>query len=291
MNSSRPSDTAKLIARSLYLASQDPRLKALVSEDAVPALRQILGGQSGRDWIFPISQSVAGREFLRCCERVFLPGILTHYLVRKAKIADLIEDAIAGGCQQVVVIGGGFDVLAWRLHVKYPGVSFVELDHPATQAEKKGFLEVGPNFRFCTLDLVKQLPSEVLEKTGTPIAFVIEGVTMYLTPERVGELMRDVASTMGAGGRVVWTFMEQDEEGEIDFRNQNRLVSWWLKHRSEPFLWGETRDRIAGFLSSCGLKQEELIDHDELRRDYLTSHGLDDFRLAEGELISTAISI
>ncbi len=288
MQASRPSDTAKLIARSLLLAAEDHQLKSLVPDDSVPALQQILERKSGRDWILPFVKCSVGRKILLCGERVLLPGIVAHYLVRKLRIEKEVEEAIASGCERVVVVGAGFDTLAWRLHRKHPNVQFVELDHPATQQRKKDHLEFGANLKFQSLDLVKELPSPVLQGEDVPTVFVIEGVTMYLTPVRVGALLQDVASVMGAGGRVVWTFMERDKKGSINFRGESSLISRWLHVRSEPFLWGITRDRLTGFLAACGLKQKELADHEILRRDYLRPRGVDNLPLAEGELISTA---
>lgn len=262
----------------------------LVPEGVESALRRILDSRAGRDWIFPVRKNAFFRKLLFLGEGLLLPGIITHYLVRKLQIERAVEGAISGGCRRVVVLGAGYDTLAWRLHRKHPDVRFVELDHPATQQSKKKNLTAGSNLDFQPLDLMSDLPSSLLNEPELPTVVVIEGVTMYLPPKRVEELMRDVASVMGPEGRVVWTFMERDKKGVIGFRGESSLISRWLKRRSEPFLWGISRDELSHFLKPCGLQQNELVDHEQLRRDCLLPRGLNALPLAEGELIGIAIS-
>jgi O-methyltransferase involved in polyketide biosynthesis len=115
--------------------------------------------------------------------------------------------------------------------------------------------------------------------------FVAEGLTMYLREERVAALLRDLASLAGPAGRVIFTFMEEDDAGSIGFRGQNPLVAGWLKLRSEPFLWGIRRDRLPGFLASCGLGDVEVMDEVRLRDQILSPRGLGEIRLARGECV------
>ena len=53
---------------------------------------------------------------------------------------DQVTGAIAAGTRQVVVLGAGYDDRALRF--RSPGVTFFELDHPATQADKRARLRV-----------------------------------------------------------------------------------------------------------------------------------------------------
>ena len=45
--------------------------------------------------------------------------------------------SIDEGAKQVVILGAGFDTLAWRLSEKFESIRFIEVDHPATSKEKK----------------------------------------------------------------------------------------------------------------------------------------------------------
>lgn len=219
-------------------------------------------------------------------ERIALPGVIAHYLTRKLAIEAEVQKALASGAGRVVVIGAGFDTLAWRLHREFPGVQWIEVDHPATQAIKVRSLGQAPNLKYLAHDLVSPRPlSQMLDEGSVPTVIVIEGVTMYLTKEKVAELLKDSAQLAGTEGRVILTFMEMDDRGAIDFRGQNRAVRWWLSLRAEPFLWGVSRHDLRAFLNDCGLGNERVIDHTDFRETLLAPRELGDIPLAEGECV------
>lgn len=289
MRSTRPSDTARLIALCTLLASRDDQLKQLVPEDAPRLLEKILDTDGRQDWIRPLTRFGVTRWLLFRMERFLLKGIIAHYLVRKRQIESLVEDSILNGCKRMVIVGAGFDLLAFRLARKYPDVAFEELDHPATQQVKAGALEDLPNLSFSPIDLVGQLPSEVLRSGGeagqVPSTIVMEGLLMYFKEGRVSEVLKDAAKIAGPTGRVIFTFMERDESGSIGFRGESSLIGRWLNARSEPFLWGISRDELPGILVPADLGVIELFDHDDLRREQLAPLDLQRVQLARGELV------
>ncbi len=279
----RPSNTATLVARSIVLASEDEKLRKLVAAGEAEILRRILG--SGGAFGLTRRNALARAAFFRGMD-LMVPGIVPHYLARKRRIETGVREALAGGARRVVIAGAGFDTLAWRLHAEFPEVDFLELDHPATQAVKRRATGGAANFSFATLDLATRSLRELPElEPGPSTVFVAEGLTMYLREERVAALLRDFASLAGPAGRVIFTFMEENEAGSIGFRGQNPLVAAWLKWRSEPFLWGIRRDRLPDFLASCGLVNPEVADDASLRDEILAPHGLGEIRLARGECV------
>jgi len=292
MQNSRPSDTARLIARSIILASRDRKLRPLVAEGEAEAFDRILTSAYQRDWILRVLRLAVGRWVFLRAERFLLPGIITHYLVRKRQIEFVVRKAIKDGCKRLVVLGAGYDTLAWRLHREHPDVNFIELDHPATQQLKQGGLGNASNLCYRPVDFASQLPSSVLpelaKESSGPTIFVIEGLTMYLPPTQVASLIQDLSVATEPNSRIVFTFMEDDGSGSIGFRGANPLVDRWLKARSEPFLWGISRSELPPFLKSNGAEFVELADHQILREKYLSPHRLDSMPLAEGELICTA---
>lgn len=284
MRADKPSSTATLVARSIVLAKEDERLRSLVAEGEAEVLLRILG--EGGGWFGWARRWDWARVFFFKAMDLMVPGIVPHYLVRKRRIEVAVRDALAGGAARVVVLGAGFDTLAWRLHGEFPEVEFLELDHPATQRVKRHALGEAANFTFGQVDLVVDSLATHLEPApGVSTVFVAEGLTMYLREERVAALLRDLASLAGPAGRVIFTFMEEDDAGSIGFRGQNPLVAAWLKLRSEPFLWGIRRDRLAGFLESCGLGHAEVLDEARLREEVLVPPGIGEIRLARGECV------
>ncbi len=292
MQNSRPSDTARLVARSIILASLDDKLKVLVAAGEAEAIRDVLRKGYERDLLTPTLRFGLVRCLFQNFERMLLPGIIAHYLVRKRQIELAVETAIDKGCGRLVVVGAGYDTLAWRLHRLHPEVEFVELDHPATQRVKETALKTASNFTFRSIDLSFELPSTVLAEHGPAsqksAVFVIEGVTMYLPPEQVARLITDLSNMAGPSGRIIFTFMERDQDGTIAFRRANPLIDRWLKARSEPFLWGISRAGLIDFLNLSGADLIDLADHERLREQQLVPHGLERLPLAQGELICTA---
>src|SRR5512144_2791621 len=56
--------------------------------------------------------------------------------LRTAAIDAAVRDAIADGTTQLVILGAGYDGRAWRMP-ELSGVKVFEVDHPATQGDKR----------------------------------------------------------------------------------------------------------------------------------------------------------
>ena len=228
------------------------------------------------------------RRLVFGAERALLAGIIAHYLARKRWIEIQVREALRLGIRQVVVLGAGFDTLAGRLAPEFPEVLFLELDHPATQAVKRKMPEIAPNLRFLHVDLTTQsLPADACPdfSKNRPSIIIAEGLTMYLTANRVAALLENAAQLAGPGGQVIFTFMEQAAGGSIAFHGEHPLVARWLKSRREPFLWGISRDRLSGWVEENGLHCEILASDRELRGEILAPRGLGEIPLARGECL------
>lgn len=290
MHPRRASSTARLIARSTLLAARDPARHRLVPPGAEPPLAAMLAADGDARWFkFALHHPGAG-ALLRGVERAVLPGIITHYLARKHWLERAATAALDGGCTQVVVLGAGFDSLAWRLHRLRPAVRFFELDHPATQAPKRAALRVEANFTFLAADLATESPAAALRtcpafSTARPTLFLAEGLLMYFPEKRVTALLRALVALTLPPATVLFSFMTQAPGGAITFRGEHAAVSWWLRRQREPFQWGITRAALPAFLRSCGLQLAALADHDVLRDQILAPLGLAELPLARGECL------
>jgi hypothetical protein len=77
--------------------------------------------------------------------------------------------------------------------------------------------------------------------------------------------------------------MEQQRDGRIRFDSQTKLVTWWLRTRGEPFLWGTTRSELAQFIQPWRVLR--FFDDDDLRK--IESDVADEV-IAKGEVICLA---
>ena len=291
MDPSQPSETAKLIARAILLASFDRRYDKMLAPESVKHTKQILSSPGIDDssvrWF-------AYRPVRWLCwrmEKLLLHGIIAHYLLRKKQIEEWLRLSFHQGSRTVMILGGGFDTLAYRLHQEFPEVQFIEADHPATLKVKEKALDAGANLAFLPIDLTCESPSSLLQgraQMGRPVTVVLEGVTMYLSPEEVAGIFCDLSEQLQQDSTVVFTIMEKQACGNIDFRNQNGLVKKWLKRRQEPFKWGVSPLKLDAFLSDYGLNLSRLTTRQDLLDRYMPDDDQPGLALAEGEMIARA---
>lgn len=67
-----------------------------------------------------------------------MPGQFVAFAHRKAFCERQVREGIGAGASQVLVLGAGYDTMGWRLAPEFSGVSFFEIDHPATARLKHG---------------------------------------------------------------------------------------------------------------------------------------------------------
>lgn len=295
MTGDRPSSTALVVARGLAVVAESPELAILVPERAAELNRILLIAESRSSARFvALTRSIWFRRLVFAMQRFVIPGILPHYALRKRFIEDVVRGALGEGFEQVVVLGAGFDTLAMRLAEEFPGRRFYEIDHPATQAAKRGALTAGSqggsNFVLAATDLAAaELEAELAALPGfdpdAATVFVAEGLLMYLPEASVAQLLSSVARYGRI--RIVFTAMAFDESGAPGFRQGSRFVKEWLRRRGEPFLWGMRSEAMAEFLERASLSLVDLAGPSRLRRDYLGKLG-HTVRIAEGEWIYVA---
>lgn len=138
------------------------------------------------------------------------PVVLGHMLAsleaRTIFFDGQVTAAIAAGTSQIVVLGAGYDDRALRFLT--PGVTFFEVDHPDTQADKRARLSaigtragggpvlVAADFRH------DRLPS-VLARAGhnpaLPSLFLAEGLLVYLDEDATISLLSGARAAASAG--------------------------------------------------------------------------------------------
>src|SRR5258708_2790911 len=120
MRDNQASSTATLIARSLVLVARDPRHARLVSAIAITTSLACLEAQRlNAGWWWGACARPWFRRAQAWLERLTLPGITLHYALRKRRIAEAVEAAMAGGARQLVVLAAGFDALARRTALRH----------------------------------------------------------------------------------------------------------------------------------------------------------------------------
>ena len=291
MQQEQASRTALLIAASLVLLHDDAKYSRLVSKASADLCAYVLEKHSSQTRLFlKIVRQTWFRPIAKLVERITIPGILLHYALRKKCIRELARSALANGVNQVVILGAGFDPLSSELQREFSTARFWEIDHPATQRHKvRACSEIGiERVHFVAVDLsAAGLDREALISSGFDPAkrtfWIAEGLLMYFPKETVCSLIRTLSSLSASGSQLAFTFMEKQRDGHIRFDSQTKPVTWWLRTRGEPFLWGTTRSELAEFIGPWRVIR--FFDHDDLRK---IESDLADEIIAKGEVICLA---
>ncbi len=150
------------------------------------------------------------------------------YLAARTSFFDrTVVSAIDRGVRQVVVGAAGYDGRAFRY--SKPGVSWIEVDHPATQRDKLerlGRLGIAASHvRFVEADFAADPVADRLLAAGleasVPSLFLLEGVAVYLEPavlETVLEQFRQVAAHGSRLAISVSLSREHDEGARARFQ-------------------------------------------------------------------------
>lgn len=269
MKDDAPSATARLIAAGMILAFQDPRLSHSVPPEAHGWCERFLS-QSRRDRLLRLSVGTwFGARLCKAVERIALPGIVEHWVIRKSWIERRVRAALTGGCRQVVVLGAGLDTLGVRLASEKLPLHIVEIDHSATQGLKRSALarcSKPPDIFLIPCDLTTALPGwhELVDRGAidptVDTLVIAEGLFMYFTESRVQDALRWIGTLPSPSLRLLFTFMSVEGGQHAQFQGQSHAVGRWLARQREPFQWGASMHQVTSMLVALGWDCEFVSD-------------------------------
>jgi methyltransferase (TIGR00027 family) len=298
MRAGRPSMTAVKVARVLVWLGHQPRYASLLPRGAVEATERLLQAVGLLPpWMMRLFDSRGSSRALEWVDRALAPGESLPRGLRKRFLEDEVRRALAEGVRQVLVIGAGLDTLCLRLAPEHPQVRFVEVDHPATQAVKRRGLEalgpLPPNLHLLAVDLARTPLEQALAGLGAWQAqertvAVAEGVLMYLEERSISTFLQALRRCTGPSSRLLFTYLAQDEQGQLRFGWVTGLLAASLHLVGEPFRWSARPSELGPFLERHGYALDISPERVNLRRRYLEPAGLHSEPLGEGELMAVA---
>ena len=249
MKAERPSRTAHLVAHGRALADaglshipgfHDPTARVFLNEKGKKSLAKIESlARSGK----PSTRVELAR---RMADMIAL---------RTAAIDKAVRDAIGAGARQVVILGAGYDGRAWRMS-ELAGVRVFEVDHPATQRDKRAHVAELPNANgivsFVAIDFEREPLDDVLERAGhdrsRPTCWIWEGVVMYLTRDAMRATLTSIAARSAPGSTLI-----------VNYHTMHRGLLARLVFRliGEPQISAWQPDEMATDLRSAGFVVRE----------------------------------
>lgn len=277
MKADRPSATALLIAVAQVLARRRAALRKLVAPDTEHYCRTFLRAAARPwAWLEPRLDARPVQWLMAALERLTLPGIGAHYVLRKRRLRRWAEAALADGCAQLVVFGAGLDTMALELARAHRGLRCIEVDHPATQSLKRSALRRAgepDTLSLVAADLGDGARDSLLAAlaaagfdAGKRTLFVAEGLLMYLERRRALELLAELRRACPQGA-IAFGFMEPDRHGRARFRDAAPWLQAWLSLVGEPFRWAADRGLVAALLRRRGISVDAIADNAALRAE------------------------
>jgi methyltransferase (TIGR00027 family) len=186
---------------------------------------------------------------------------------------DILETAVRRQeVKQYVILGAGLDTFALRRPDLSARLHVFEVDHPGTQAHKRGRLrEVGreqpgqPHFipvDFSRENLAQALGCSAYDQQASSF-FSWLGVTYYLTREAALATLRSINAVAPPGSTVIFDYLDAEAFVPEKAARRVQIMMQLVERVGEPMLTGFDPGSMAADLASLGLRlQEDLSPSD-----------------------------
>lgn len=249
MRARRPSSTAQLVAFGRALAdvglSHVPNFRD-------PTARTLLNLKRRRTFAKTVHAVQVGKRGAGPRMARTMADLMA---LRTSAIDTAVHDAVEGGATQLVILGAGYDGRAWRMP-ELAGVRVFEVDHPATQEDKRTRIPELPaaigDVTFVPIDFAKESLDAVLERAGhdrsKPTCWIWEGVVMYLAREVMRATLADIAGRSAAGSTLI-----------VNYHTLHRrfLARVMFRLVGEPQVSAWTPEQMAADLRAAGFTIRE----------------------------------
>ncbi len=184
----------------------------------------------------------------------------------------VLEQAVARGVDQYVLLGAGLDTFAYRN--PHPGLRVFEVDNPDSGRWKRERLAANgipapANATFVAINFEQETLADALCRAGfdlgKPAVFAWLGVTVYLTRDAILATLKAVAG-MAPGTEIVFDYGEPRDElpAAVQARHQERLTA--LAAIGEPWISFFRRPDMAALLTEAGFAEWDDLDGGEINR-------------------------
>jgi methyltransferase (TIGR00027 family) len=185
-------------------------------------------------------------------------GVLGFIQARTAFFDHAVVSAIDRGVKQVVILGAGYDGRALRFRT--PGVQFFEVDHPATQTDKRRRLTdldlATTGITFVEADFTEPTLEQRLADAGhqpyEQTQFLLEGVLRYLPEQAVHDLLATVRRRAAAGSELAVSIATRRPAEDDDAVAARLAYEQLLADAGEAVLTVPSRDVALGWLTDAG---------------------------------------
>ncbi len=198
-------------------------------------------------------------------------------LSRSRYAEGIVEEFVNKGVRQYVMLGAGLDTFAFRRPELLEKIKVLEVDHPASQAQKKerlhraGLIPSAHHY-FIPADFNANSLEDVLEPSlfsrSEPSIFSWLGVTFYLAYDKVIDTFRAIAQLAPSGSAVVFDFLGAEAFDPGKASAQSQKIQQIVKTAGEPMKTAFHAGTIGAELDKAGLALKELLSPGEIEKRY-----------------------
>jgi methyltransferase (TIGR00027 family) len=230
----------------------------------------------------------------------FSPGSYEYFIARTAYLDEVVERALSEQIPQLVFLGAGYDTRACRFSHLLRGTRVFELDEPFTQNQKRAALEAAQvafpeQLVFVPIDFNTDNLGDRLAAAGyvtdKETLFIWEGVTYYLPPQTVDEMLHFVRHHAPAGSRICFDYMLPKTQLGGRFGAGQARAAMEALYTDEPLLFDLDETQVMTFLDERGFELADHLTAEQMQARYLMLAGgapagriLDLFRLAQARV-------
>jgi methyltransferase (TIGR00027 family) len=264
----RPSLTAEAVTMARALEQLKPVDRRIIDDPWA----QLFLSRASRTALRAWSGSLTGRTLRR------LGATGTSWVpLRHRFIDDHLLAALGDGAAQVVLLGAGYDMRAYRFADELAGRPVFEVDLPAISRSKAATVAEhaaelpSTNVVRVEMDFEEQSLDEVLIDAGLEagaVTFVTwEGVPMYLTRAAVKATLDAVHAVVGTGSAIAHDmWMLVDDPGLMG--TARRIAPSALSFIGEPVTFSVHPEEVGWFYEQRGFEVTNIVTADDLLQRY-----------------------
>lgn len=204
-------------------------------------------------------------------------GLEGEVLARSRYVEEALVPRLAAGLDQVVVLGAGFDTTALR-HAQYD-CRFFEVDHPATQADKRAILRrqpgLGARIRFVPVDFARDDLADALLGAGfdaqRPALVSWLGVTMYLPQRLTVATLQGLRHILARGSVVLFDALPRREDTAAEDRALFAAARWLTGSQGEPMIADFDAGAFTVAVEGSGWRIADLMNGDAMRQRWFAA--------------------
>jgi methyltransferase (TIGR00027 family) len=199
-------------------------------------------------------------------------GIEGEVLARSRYVEEALVPLLRAGLDQVVILGAGFDTTA--LQHADSGCRFFEVDHPATQSEKRAILArksgLGANIVFVPVDFAKDDLARALTAAGFDrsrralVSWL--GVTMYLRQHVVLATLATLRPILAPSSQVIFDAYPRREKIALEEQPLFAAARALTAREGEPMVGAFDSEAFARDIDGTGWRVTDLMKGDAMRK-------------------------